>query len=357
MKIHVMSAWTLLALEALFVLSLALQRNMGDDAAGRGMATGFAMLLAPIVLGAAALLWWGSRGGPAVAWWLGFCIVASPLAYTAVNFSTGMLKKIDRGLWRAQQGRFDDARLTELAQAIDAQDIAAMQPLLAAGPIDWAARDRWGRTLLGHAIDRALSEDIKTDRTEFVRLLLEAGAPAAANVLVAEAGMASTSAHNLVYHLYGVHNPNAMAVLDLVLAAGASADTVDEDGRPIYFSTYTGLPALEILARHGADFTRLDPRSDRLQHNALMSAVSMQMWAAARFFLLQGLSPDYMAPDGQSMRSLLAEADPPGSSYYGEDEIAHTAFIAELRQHPPPPGRPSAVDPGSHGAGAAATGG
>jgi len=330
MKLHVMSGWILLALEALFVLLLALQRNMGDDAAGRGMATGFAMLLAPVVLGAGLLLWWGSRGGPAAAWWLGFCIVAAPLAYVAVDFSGGMLKKVERGIWQAQQGRFDDTRLTQMARAIADQDAAALQRLLAAGPVDWNARDRWGRTLLGHAVAMALSDFAEPSRAEFVRQLLKAGAPPAANALVAEPSMASVSEHKLVYHLYGVHNPKSLAMLDMVLSAGASPNQVDEDGRPIYYSTYTVLPALQVLARHGADFTRLDPRSDRLQHNALMNAVSLQMWGAAGFFLKQGLSPDYRAPDGQSMRSILAEVDPPGSLYYGDDALAHEAFIAEL---------------------------
>lgn len=335
MKVHQIGAWTLLALEALFVLMLALQRNMGDDAAGRGMATGFAMLLAPIVLGAGLLLWWGSRGGPAAAWWLGFCIVAAPAAYLAVDFSGGMLKKIERGYWSAQQGRFDDQRLTQMARAISAQDAATLQRLLAAGPVDWNARDRWGRTLLGHAVALALSDYGPPSQAEFVRQLLAAGAPPASNALVAQVSMASVSEHNLVYHLYGVHNPNALAALDMVLAAGASPNEVDEDGRPIYFSTYTVLPALQVLARHGADFTRLDTRSDRLQHNALMNAVAMQMWGAATFFLQQGLSPDYTAPDGQSMRSILAEVDPPGSSYYGDDEAAHQAFIDELARRGP----------------------
>lgn len=331
MRFHVIAAWTLLALEALFVMTLALQKNMGDDAAGRGMATGFAMVLAPVVLVAAALLWWGSRsGGTTLAWWLGFCIVASPVAYGATTFSAGMLKKIDRSVWHAQQGRFADSQLTELARAIDAQDAPGVQRLLAAGTPDWAARDRWGRTLLGHAVVQAVSDYGDPSRAEFVRLLLAAGAPPAANVIAAEASMASVSEHNLVYHLYGVHNANALAVMDMVLSAGASVDVVDEDGRPIYYSTYTVLPALEILARHGADFTRLDPRSDRLHYNALMNAVSMQMWPAALFFLKQGLSPDHVAPDGQSMRTILAEVDAPGSSYYGDDDIAHSAFLAEL---------------------------
>lgn len=335
MKLHAIAAWALLALEALFVLSLALQQNMGDDAAGRGMATGFAILLAPIVLAAAALLWWGSRTGPAVAWWIGFCIVSAPLAYAAVNVASSTLTSVSRGLWQAQQGRFEDDRLTDLARAIDAQDTAAVQRLLDAGAVDWTARDRWGRTLLGHAIAQAVSDyNGATSRAEFVHQLLAAGAPPAANAIAAEASVASVSEHNLVYHLYGVHNPNALAVMDMVLSAGASTDVRDEDGRPIYFSTYTVLPALEILARHGADFKKLDTRSDCLQYSALMNAVSMRMWAVARFFLQQGLSPDYTAPDGKSMRTILAEVDPEGSRYSGDDEVAHTAFLAELTKHP-----------------------
>jgi hypothetical protein len=335
MKLQVMASWSLLALEAAFVLMLALQRNMGDDAAGRGMASGFALLLAPVVLTAAALLWWGSRGGPAAAWWLGFCIVMSPVAYGSFNFSSGMLKKIDRGLWQAQQGRFADARLRDLARAIDTQDRSATQRLLAAGPVDWAARDRWGRTLLGHAVQKALADNGASNRPAFVHLLLAAGAPPAVDALAAHETSASVSEHNLVYHLYGVHNPNALAVMDRVLAAGASPEVVDEDGRPIYFSTYTVLPALEILARHGANFTHLDPRSDRLQHTALMNAASMQMWAEAAFFLRHGVSPDHRAPDGQTLQSILAEVDPPGSTYLGADAQAHADFRTALALHEP----------------------
>lgn len=335
MKPHVIVAWSLFALEVLFVASLALQKNMGDDAAGRGMATGFALLLGPIVLVAGVLLWWGTQGGPVAAFWVGLCIVGSPLAYGAFTFTGGMLHKLDRSLGQAQQGRFDDARLTRLARAIDAQDTVAVRQWLATGTPDWTARDRWGRTLLGHAIVKAVSYDAGPGRVEGVRMLLAAGAPPAANVIAAEKSMASVSEHNLVYHLYGIHNPSALAVLDMVLAAGASPDAVDEDDRPLYYSTYTVLPALEILARHGADFTRLDPRSDRLQQDALMNAVSMKMWAEARFFLQHGLSPEHTAADGRNMRSILAEVDPPGSVYYGDDASAHTAFIAELKQHTP----------------------
>ncbi len=336
LKPFAIAAWVLFTLELLFVLMLAVQKNMGDDAAGRGMATGFAIVLGPIVLLAGALLLWGSRGGPAAAFWAGLCIVSAPVVYGLVSGAAGLLEKAERSLGRAQQGRFDDERLTRMARAIDAQDAAALQGLLAPGAPDWQARDRWGRTLLGHAVARALEYDAGPGRPAFVKQLLEAGAPPAANVLAKERSPASVSEHELVYHLYGVHSPPALAVLDMVLAAGASPDVLDEDGRPLYFSTYTGLAALEVLARHGADFSRLDPRSDRQNQNALMNAVQMRQWAEALFFLRQGLSPDHVAADGRSARSVLAEVDPPGSTYYGDDVAAHAAFIAELAQRPAP---------------------
>ena len=327
--------WILFALEALFVLSLALQKNMGDDAAGRGMATGFAMLLAPIVLIAGALFLWGIRGGPKAAFWIGFCMIASPVAYRAYTFATGMLTQVDRSLASAEYGRFDDPKLTRLARAIDRDDTTAIREMLTGALPDWTARDRRDQTILGHAIVRAVT-DYSGTSPECVRLLLEAGAPPAVDAIAPGRTSASVSEHNLVYHLYGVHNPNALAILEMVLAAGASPNVVDEDDRPIYYSTYTVLPALEILARHGADFTLLDPRTDRLKYNPLMNAVSMSLWAEALFFLNHGISPDYTAPDRQSTRTILAEVDPPDSTYYGDDDATHSAFLAELEKHPPP---------------------
>lgn len=332
MKPLYVAGWVVLSLEALFVLMLALQKNMGDDAAGRGMATGFAMVLAPVVLVAGALLLWGTRGGPAPAAWLALGVIFLPLAWFGVNMAQDGYKTLDRAIGRAQQGRFDDARLTRLASAITDRNFDALRSGLAAGTPDWQARDRWGRTLLGHAVVKATDYDAPADAVQAVHVLLQAGAPPALDALAATRTQASVSEHNLVYHLYGIHNPGALAVLDLLLAAGASPDQVDEDERPIYFSTYTVLPALQVLARHGADFQRLDPRSDRRGRNALMNAVAMSQWAEARFFLQQGLPLDHVADDGSTLDRILAEVDPPGSAYYGDDEAQHAAFIAELAQ-------------------------
>ncbi|MDZ7630331.1 MAG: hypothetical protein U5K74_02940 [Gemmatimonadaceae bacterium] len=67
------ASWVVLALEVIVVVMRFVQKNMGDDAAGRGVATGFAMLLAPVVLIAGGLLLWSSFGGPKAACWVGFC--------------------------------------------------------------------------------------------------------------------------------------------------------------------------------------------------------------------------------------------------------------------------------------------
>ncbi|MEO8636609.1 MAG: hypothetical protein ABI587_15135 [Gemmatimonadales bacterium] len=335
MKPLIVAGWILFGLEALFVLSLAVTRNVGDDAAGRGMATGFAIVLVPLLLVAGAFFLWGQRGGPAPAFWVGLLLLGAPLLWGATTLGTGMFDKFEGAMGRAQYGRFDDAMLTRVARAIDAEDIAELRNLLAQAPLDWNARDRRDHTILGHAVYRILEDWSGTSRVEPLRMLLAAGAPPAVNAMAPERTMRSVSEHDLIYHITGVGHAGAVLALDTLLGAGANPNVTDEDGRPIYFSTAAVLPVLEILLRHGADFTLLDPRTDRLKWNALMNAVSMKKWTEAVFFLQQGLSPDYIAPDGRSARTILAEVDPRGSTYHGDEDTAHAAFIAALKQAKP----------------------
>ena len=329
MKPLMIAGWIMLALEVVAVVALAVQKNMGDDAAGRGMGTGFAMILGPIVLVAGGLLLWGSFGGPRPAFWVGFCLVMAPLGFLAVNAGGNTLKEMRYAAGRAEFGRFSDARLTKIARAIDKRDTDAIQTLLRDGPLDWTARDARGQTLLGHAIHMAVNE-YDTTYVPAVELLIRAGAPVTNDALSPGRTQASVSEHNLVYHLFAVHNESAVRILDLVLARGLSPDQLDEDDRPMYYSTFTTRPALEVLAKYKADFTRLDPRTDRLHQNALMNAITFEAWDEARFFLERGLSMDYTAPDGRSARSILAEVAPPGTEFYGPPKETHAAFMAAL---------------------------
>lgn len=312
------------------MLSLAVARNIGDDAAGRGLASGWAMILAVPLLVAGGLLAWGTWGHQKAAFWVGFALVASPVAYGAVGRGGQALKQIGRAAARARYGQFADGRLTRLARAIDRADTTEMRALLAAGAPDFAARDPYGHTILGHALHRVVEDFYGNARSEPVRLLLEAGAPPRLEVLAAERTPASISEHDAVFHLFAVHTPGALAALELLLAAGADPNRPDEDGRPMYFSTYTTRAALEVLARHGADFRRLDTREDRAGWTALMNAAHLQAWPEALFFLEQGVPADHVAPDGASLATILAEVDPPGSTGYGEADTAHAAFRARL---------------------------
>ena len=60
MKAAVILGWVLLVVEGLIVASMFVNPNMGDDAAGRGVARGFAIVLGPALLGSAALFIWGN---------------------------------------------------------------------------------------------------------------------------------------------------------------------------------------------------------------------------------------------------------------------------------------------------------
>ncbi|MBK7974299.1 MAG: hypothetical protein IPK07_13815 [Deltaproteobacteria bacterium] len=329
MKAIVTLGWILLALEALFVAMLFVQRNMGDDAAGRGMATGFAIALSPVVLIAGALFLWGQRGGPAPVLWLALAVIYAPVGFGAVTFARGTFRKIDRAAARAQFGKFDDHHLDAIAHAIDRYDVATVSKLVAEAKPDWTRRDRVDHTILGHAIHRAIEMGAPPASAEVVRVLLAAGAPPARDVLSPGRTQRSVTDHELVYHVYG-HGEQGAPVLDALLAAGADPNANDEDGRPILFSTYGRVASLEVLARHGAKLDALDTRSDYLGWSPLMFWVQLATWDMARFFLEHGVSPTYTAPDGKNLASILAEVDPPGTQYYGPDEAHHAAFVAAL---------------------------
>lgn len=322
-------SWVLFGFDFLLIAMLAYTKNAGDDAAGRGVATGYAVVLGAIMLVAGGLLLWGSFGGPKLAFWVGFCAVAAPAVFGGYSVLNNTLESMAYARDEAQYGKFDDARLTTLARAIDRNDTATVRTLLAKQPPDWKARDARNHTIFGHAIYVAI-KDYGAANVASVKLLIDAGAPVTNDVLAPHATQTSITDHNLVYHLYYMHNASANAILELVLAKGLSPNQMDEDGRPIYFSIYTTRAALDILARHGADFTLLDSRADRLKQNALMNSVALEKWPEALFFLERGLSPDYAAPDGRTARTLLAEVAPPGKEFYGDAKPAHEAFVAAL---------------------------
>lgn len=313
MRLLAATGWVLFAGELLFVALLFITGDMGDDAAGRGMARGFAILLGPIVLLAGALLWWGGRrprgGGARAAFWIGLGIVSTPVVFGAASCVTDTLRSIEHARGRAEYGRFDAPALTTIARAIDRDDIDKVRRLLgdATGKIDFAARDRRGRTILGHAIERVLSYDATERSIESVRLLLAAGARPVQNAIAPERTSAEPDGHLLLVRVVGGNSPHALALLELLLTSGLSANGVDMDDRPILFSSYLNPPELEVLMKHGVDLQARDVRTDMPGWSVLMHAASMSDWTLARFYLEHGVPADYKAADGQSVLTILEE--------------------------------------------------
>lgn len=311
MRIAVITGWILLAVEGIFVAGLFITKNMGDDAAGRGMARGFALILAPILLLAAALFVWGQRGGPRAAFWAGFGVMTIPLALIALNAAKGTLRSVDLAAGKALYGKFDDARLTKLARAIERNDTARVRSIIAEGPIDFTARSRRGRTIFGRAVEHATGSYEPPEAVEIVRMLLKAGATPVTNAIEPEFSQGDLDAHLLVAYVFGGNSPNTLPLLDLLLSAGADPNTRNYEGQPLYFSTYSSLPKLEVLARHGADFTALETtRIDRKGWTGAMFAIEMTDYDTALFLLDHGVSPDQVGADGSTLRSLVsAKAD------------------------------------------------
>jgi hypothetical protein len=218
----------------------------------------------------------------------------------------GNMRALERARAKSHFGKFADPHLTRLARAIDRRDVARLRELLAE-PTDYRARDRCDHTILGHAVMRVLETYEPDAGVECVRVLLAAGAPPDRRVLASERTSYAPEDYELIAAVFGGNSPGTVALLDALLAAGADPDVDDMHGEPIIFSSYATVPKLEVLAAHGADLDRVQTRSDRAGWTAIMNAAGMEMWDEALFFLEHGARTDIVAPDGCSLRSLLAE--------------------------------------------------
>jgi len=314
-KVFSVLGWVLFVLEMVLVLSYFFQRNVGGDAGGKGMATAIGMVLLPLLLAAGGLMLWGQRSGPKAAYWAGLMAISLPLLLVGRNLYSSAVQRFVHARYTSLPGEFDKPDLTRMARAIDRGDAVQLRELLAKGSIDFEARDRMGRTLLGHAIFRVMEGDSRAASLDQIRLLLEAGARPAENSLAAGATPQYADAHLLLINVVGSNN---LPLLELLLGAGLNPNGVDMDGRPVIFTAGITVKALEILATHGADLNARDVRTDRPGWSTLMNAAYLSAWDPALFLLDHGVSPEYVAPDHQTVRSILKDRE----QYYGKNQPA-----------------------------------
>jgi hypothetical protein len=300
LKTIALIGWICFALDALFVLGLFMTKNMGDDAAGRGMATGFAIVLAPILLVAGGILLWGTRSGSKAGIIAGALFTGLPFIFVGANFVTGMVGKMERAASLSRRGKFRDSALTQIAKKIDEGDTTAVRALLNGATLDFSQRDAFDHTLLGVAVDRATSMESGPAHKAMVRVLLDAGVPYTADAIGLEADWFSAWACSSG----DMYND----MLEAALKHGADPNANERyDDHPMIFSYNMSMPKIRMLVQYGADVQRRSKRSDRLGWSTLMNAVYLREWEWAQFFLDQGVPADYKSADGSSALSILRE--------------------------------------------------
>jgi len=330
MKIAFLIGWGCFALELMFVAFLFITKNAGDDAAGRGVATGYAIVLLPLLLISGALLYWGQNSSSKAFQWVALLVVAIPFLIVGGLWATNLITNAGDRTRAAQAGDFDDPRLTAIAKAIDGGDPKALETLLQnGGPIDWQARNQSGATLLGYPM-RALLSDRDGDRyMQTVRILLAHGAPLTGDPVY--------PGKPLLVTIMGGNTPATLVLLRTVLEAGADANTRDSDGLPLIHGTnrWQGVKKVELLVEFGADLQTRNNRQDRPEWTALMNAAYMQDWDLALYFLDHDVPPDYKAPDGNTLASILADRAARYVDYRETTPPGYVALQAALQAKAP----------------------
>lgn len=322
MKVMFLIGWGLLALEAIGVISLVIVKNAGDDAAGQGVARGWGPVLVPFLLIAGGLLYWGQSSSSKPFQWTALLFVAIPFLIGGGLWTSNELENARHRRVLEQAGQFSDSQLTALARAIDRKDWAALRAM--PKQIDWTARDGWEATLLGHAIRSVLADYTGDASVEGVRILLAHGAPLVDGVMRPNERLMAT--------VFEANTPGAALLLQTLLEAGADANARTSDGLPLIHITNQGLEKVKLLVAHGADLKALNNRPDRRQWTALMNAAYMQDWPLATYFLEQGISPAYQAPDGKTLALILKERAESYQSYGEEPPPGYLRFVSDVNR-------------------------
>lgn len=298
-------AWILVGLEACLVVAWILfaLKTVGRDPQERVVTLLFTGLGIGLVCLAGGLLFYGQSRRNNSLLWLGFLVAAFPTAgLLAVIGREGFIRlRARRRSYREQaSGRFQDPVMTAMVAAINRCDETVLKALLTESRPDWTARNHDGRTLLGHAIHRAITDYSSPDTGRMIECLVAAGARLGSNDL--------NSSRPLMTEVLAANTPGAVALLEGVLRAGGDPNGTDAHQEPLVHLMECTSAKLRVLARYGADLHVPSQRADRPGWTALMTAVAMSDWEKAHFLLDQGVSIEHRGKDGNTVRSLFEQA-------------------------------------------------
>ena len=323
-RILLILGWLLVGLDLIAAATLLFGRK-GGDAATSAIGPGFGSLLLILGVVAAALLLWGGRGaGKPIVLVIAGVLAIAPVALTLVFLAPSERMRgwiypsmrDDRPRLPSPQYAYPDAASREAALALVMQDYAKLDTLLRATRApDLTARDELGQSLTGLATSVASMEGGTMRDVEGLRLLLAAGARP-------RAGDMGTGRDKSLMELLALSKgERGRTVLEMLLAAGLSADTPTSDGRSVLFDKYLSADAARVLLAHGANKTPRKTTAD-VDWSPVTEHAEMQNWATALALLEGGVPRDYGTPIGSVLARVLKE-----SAYrLTDDDRANASF-------------------------------
>lgn len=329
--------WICFALDAAFVVALIVIRDAGSDAAGRGLGRGWGLLLLPILLAAGALLYWGSKNQSKAGTIVGTLMVALPFILLAQGKFKQMRENSNYRAEKAEHGRFVDANLNAVAELIAAGDTTSLRTLMASYKanntvLDYTQRDASGETLLGYAVYVATDYSATADKADVLELLFQSGVPYQADAVKADAVKAEAVKAGEDWHrdLAVGGGGNRERVMELALNAGANPNaTARYDKFNMILAHELKLPQIRILVKHGADVHAIKDNG----YTTLLNAVYFKFYPEALFYLDQGIDPDYVAPDGNTVQLELARAVKEYAAQSRPMEPGYDELVAALKAH------------------------
>ena len=289
------AGWICYGLEILVLLGLLFAKGSSEasgDAIGRDVAGLLGLVLLPI----GGLLLWGTMTGNPYGVRGGAGMACFPFAVVLLIGSPKLVPDFGSMFKDSGLGRFSDSRLTAIAKALVAEDVAKERELVRAGGIDWTARDKRGYTLLGVAVKRCAEGQATAANYEGLKVLLAAGAPLAQDVLSAADGLE---------YLIPASSGGDPALLRILLEAGGDANAKNRAGVPVIFETMYRPAHFRLLLDHGADVNTVDREWSNPGQSLLMRLVREQQWAEAEYLLAKGPDLAHRADNGSTVATLL----------------------------------------------------
>jgi hypothetical protein len=286
-KVLLLVAWGLVTLDAIFVVVMTITAgSSGQDAAGRGMASGLAFVAATVLAAMSALLIVSSKYGSVAGVVLAMMLLAFPLILTGGPAIGQILDQARQRREAASRGRFASPQLTAIARTIMSDDMPSLTALLREHP-GLEDRDEAGETLLALAVDRALEKRISI---EPARALLDAGA---------------LPDKQMLFRVFASIGPDSDKLFKLLLDKRADPNARDGYGVPICHHAKGQLLKLKLLIDSGAD---VDATSGYHYQNGWTAAMALAMEEAydeALYIVQRGADVHYAAPDGSTLSTVL----------------------------------------------------